>query len=130
MRARCFDPSREDYKRYGAVGITVCQEWLDFNNFLNDMGLRPEGTSIDRIDNSKGYFKENCRWSTYTQQSENRTNARKYLFEGEMKSVAEISEITGLKRETIYARLNTYKWRTEFLASPPDKRRKKFRRSG
>jgi hypothetical protein len=71
MITRCTNPNSKDYEHYSALG--VCFEWLTFDNFLADMGERPsENHSIDRIDNSLGYFKDNCRWATPTQQSQNR----------------------------------------------------------
>lgn len=72
MIRRCEDPSHKDYPNYGAKGIKVCAEWKDFRFFLKDMGERPTGMTLDRIDNSKGYFKENCRWATRKQQTDNR----------------------------------------------------------
>lgn len=64
MLSRCGCESQSSYASYGAKGISVCKEWrVSFENFLQDMGLRPEGTSLDRIDPLKGYYKENCEWS-------------------------------------------------------------------
>ena len=71
MRQRCNDPNCAAYKRYGARGIKVCDEWATFKKFLKDMGERPPNTTLDRIDGGKGYFKDNCRWATQEQQNNN-----------------------------------------------------------
>jgi hypothetical protein len=73
MKQRCYNPKNWAYKYYGARGITVCDEWKNsFLTFASDMGERPEGMSIDRIDNDKGYSKLNCKWSTKKEQIDNR----------------------------------------------------------
>lgn len=71
MIQRCCNPNNTNYEKYGEIGITVCPEWKDFINFYKDMGDRPEGLSLDRKDNTKGYYKENCRWATQQEQSFN-----------------------------------------------------------
>lgn len=74
MKARCYNPKSISFKWYGQRGVTVCDRWRDsFSNFLEDMGERPEGKTLDRIDFNKGYSKENCRWATPQEQ---RTNQR------------------------------------------------------
>jgi hypothetical protein len=72
MMRRCYESAAESYSRYGGAGIEVCPSWHAFENFFADMGIRPEGTTLDRKDGSKNYEPENCRWSTPEQQAQNR----------------------------------------------------------
>src|SRR5580765_3716647 len=72
MIQRCTNPNTISYKNYGARGITVCKRWLKFENFLADMGDRPVGKTLDRIDNDRGYFLTNCRWATWSEQMKNK----------------------------------------------------------
>ena len=71
MRSRCNNSHKKKFEYWGGRGITVCPEWDSFETFLRDMGERPEGKTIDRIDNDKGYCKENCRWATAKEQRAN-----------------------------------------------------------
>jgi len=74
MKQRCSNPNNKVYKYYMERGIDFCERWRKFENFLEDMGPRPEGKTLDRIDNDKGYSIENCRWATH---SEQRINQRR-----------------------------------------------------
>jgi predicted XRE-type DNA-binding protein len=76
MRYRCTNPVSKDWKKYGGRGVTVSERWDDFTNFLADMGERPTGMTIDRIDNSGNYEPDNCRWATPSQQQQNRAATR------------------------------------------------------
>ncbi len=72
MKGRCLNPNNPRYKDYGGRGITVCNHWLKFENFYQDMGNRPVNKTLDRIKNNLGYYKKNCKWSTPKEQANNR----------------------------------------------------------
>ncbi|MDU6817820.1 MAG: AP2 domain-containing protein [Leclercia adecarboxylata] len=83
MLQRCENTKNDRYHDYGGRGITVCERWHNFSDFYADMGVRPEGATLDRINNSLGYSPENCRWSTSSEQQSNRRkckgSASKYI---------------------------------------------------
>ena len=73
MRQRCYDPRTHGFKYYGGSGVTVCERWMRFDNFLADMGRKPSGKTLDRFpDRSGNYCSSNCRWATWRQQAINR----------------------------------------------------------
>lgn len=76
MKQRCNYSKHVGYKNYGGRGIKVCKRWAKFENFYKDMGERPEGTTIDRIDNDGDYKTSNCRWATRKEQSLNKSNSK------------------------------------------------------
>lgn len=77
MKRRCNTPDPRNRKWYFDKGIKYCDRWSDFTNFLKDMGERPEGMTLDRIDSDKDYSPDNCRWATAKQQIANRSNMKK-----------------------------------------------------
>lgn len=90
MLQRATDPKSKDYHRYGAVGIGLDEAWwVEFSEFLKDMGEAPEGLTLDRIDNTKGYSATNCRWATPSQQQDNRSNSRKVEYQGREQTLRE-----------------------------------------
>lgn len=105
MVSRCTSPADSGYSNYGGRGILVCERWLDFRSFLEDMGERPPNTSLDRKENSKGYSKENCRWATPKQQGRNRSDNRWVTIGNRTLCVAEWLEVTGLSRTRFLTRI-------------------------
>lgn len=105
MKRRCLNATAKDYYRYGGRGITVCNRWLNFENFYADMGDRPENTSIDRIDNNGNYEPGNCRWSTPKEQQDNTSKTLTFDINGSVvRSAVSASEVTGLNAKTIESR--------------------------
>lgn len=111
---RCCNPKSGNYSMYGAKGITMCERWRSsFENFLEDMGDRPTGTSIDRIDVYGNYEPSNCRWSDAKTQARNRSNNVRYEYDGKNLTLAEWSEITGIRSDTLNRRIKRQGWSVE-----------------
>lgn len=106
MHNRCGNPNAKAYPRYGGRGITVCAEWASFRKFLADMGEKPEGCSLDRKNNDKGYSKANCRWATDIEQNRNRGQFNRLLrYKGVQKCAAAWASAAGISRELFHWRL-------------------------
>src|SRR5262245_32616498 len=93
MKRRCLTPTHPDWPNYGGRGITVCDRWRVYEQFLADVGRCPPGHSLDRIDNDAGYELGNVRWATPTQQTLNRRVCRRWTVEGKRISIAQMAHI-------------------------------------
>ena len=114
MRARCLDDNTSYYNNYGARGISICEEWLgSFDTFLADMGTRPDGHSLDRIDNSEGYSPGNCRWATRKEQQNNTRRNVLVVYGGRTQNIKQWSEELGINYRTLYQRIRCYGWSVE-----------------
>lgn len=108
MMDRCYLPTSEAYKRYGGRGISVASEWHNFENFYCDMGDKPEGMSLERIDNNGNYCKDNVVWATAKQQCNNRRSNVILEHNGKKQTMQQWCDELGLKIGTVWARLNVY----------------------
>ncbi len=120
MVTRCTNISVKSYADYGARGISVYASWLLFENFLADMGEKPAGATLERIDNEKGYEPDNCKWATKTEQARN-TRANKFVeYKGQRMTQIEFSETIGQKQSTVSYRMREG-WTPEQIANIPAK---------
>jgi len=100
MKCRCKNPKHSKCsKTY--ENISYCKEWEDFRNFLNDMGVRPEGTTLDRIDPNGNYEPSNCRWADKYLQANNKTTTKYFIYNGENLTLSQISRKYGISRSNL-----------------------------
>lgn len=108
MKQRCFNPNNQKHKSYGGRGITICDEWMNYENFkiwALATGYA-EHLTLDRIDTDGNYNPWNCRWVNQKVQQNNRRNNRRIIYKGKSYTLAELSDLTGIKSATIALRLN------------------------
>jgi hypothetical protein len=105
MRDRCRNPNSSHYRYYGGRGITVCTRWSKFRSFVEDMGLRPDGMTLDRIDVNGDYDPSNCRWASKEEQARNSNQCIYLERNGVRMTVAEWTRLVGLSHAAIYNRL-------------------------
>ena len=122
MLQRCNNTKNPDYSRYGGRGITVCERWTKFENFYADMSDRPEGRTLDRINNEGNYEFDNCRWATASEQNDNRRNT--VFINGE--PLAVVARRHGMSPKVLYNRYVTLGWTLERSLNTPVGRRKKL----
>lgn len=119
MRQRCYDKNTRNYHRYGGRGITVCDRWRhSFNNFYADMGKRPEGYSIDRIDNDRGYSPDNCRWISSKENCRNQERSRMITWRAKTQCLSAWAEELGIPMKTLHFRL-TKGWAVDKALATP-----------
>lgn len=119
MRNRCSDPKNKRWSRYGGRGISVCERWQSFENFLADMGEATAGLTLERIRVNEGYSADNCKWATHKEQANNMTNNRRLAFDGENLTIAEWNERIGISYTALYQRINSSKWSVEKALTEP-----------
>jgi hypothetical protein len=124
MKQRCLNPNEPRYYDYGGRGIKVCDEWLTFEGFYADMGERPEGTTIDRIDVNGDYEKSNCRWATRVVQDSNRRVTVNLTYKGLTLSAAEWNTKMGFNNNVVSSRIKMG-WSVEKTMETPHKPHKK-----
>lgn len=128
MKDRCCNSNSKYWDRYGAKGIFVCSDWVNsfekFQKWSMENGYE-ETLTIDRIENNKGYSPDNCRWATYKEQENNRSNNRLLEYNGETHTISEWQEITGINQRLISQRIY-YGWNTERTLTQKPRRRAKL----
>ena len=117
MKQRCSDPSIPNWHNYGGRGIKVCKRWLDFRNFLADMGEKPVGLTLERNDNERGYSPSNCRWATYKEQHRNSRQTHKITYKGKTLCVTDWAILLHIDRNVLFNRLRRG-WTIDRLFAP------------
>ena len=105
MRQRCKNPHNKDYHHYGGRGISVCERWESFHNFIADMGSRPDGFSLDRIDNDGDYRATNCRWANQYEQVNNSRHNHFLEYRGKRLTLSQWASFLDLPASTVRCRV-------------------------
>lgn len=125
MKKRCYREEDISYHNYGGRGIYVCDRWKNsFENFLEDMGIRPDGRELDRIDVNGGYSKENCRWATKKENSSNKRNSFFITHESITKTLAQWAKEKNMYPSTLQRRILSG-WPIEHCLNKPSRETKK-----
>jgi hypothetical protein len=127
MRQRCLNPKNKGFNRYGGRGITICQEWEDYEKFHDwaySHGYESHLT-LERRNNNGPYSPDNCRWATQKEQSNNTRRNRHISFRGKIKTLSQWGEITGLGSDVIRCRIDRYGWSIEKALTTPSKKEMK-----
>jgi len=125
MLSRCQCQTNPNFPRYGGRGISICDRWKDFNNFLEDMGERPEGMTLDRIDVNGNYEPSNCRWATPQEQALNRRSNVLLTLNGKTQTLSQWSAEIKIDSRTIKSRILRGWTEHDALTKPPRKSQKR-----
>lgn len=123
MKRRCYVEHSENYKSYGGRGIKVCEKWQKFSGFLEDMGVRPDGMTLDRIDVNGNYEASNCRWATSKQQADNKTNTRYFVYKNETYRLTDFAKICNINLSTLSSRYCRKSLTDKYIQNALDKAR-------
>ena len=126
IRQRCTNPNNPNYKNYGGRGIRLCERWTTFANFIEDVGPRPPGRTLDRSDNERGYEPGNVRWATKHVQTRNSRRNRLLTFEGKTRCLSDWATEKGIDRQTLSLRLDRLGWSVEKALTTKRPRRADF----
>lgn len=126
MRYRCCKPTKSNYEFYGGRGIKVCERWMTFENFYEDMGDPPPGCTLDRIDTDGHYEPGNCRWATRKEQANNTRRNVLLTLAGRTQTLTQWSEEVGLKVGTLWSRVFIKKWSVEKSLTVPGTHKKQL----
>ena len=119
MIQRCTNPRRPYFKRYGGRGIRVCDRWMTFTNFLTDMGERPKGLTLERINNDGHYELSNCCWASRSRQNRNTSQTVMVTINGVTKSMQDWCDVQGMSVETVRSRHKKQGWSWERAITTP-----------
>lgn len=118
MRARCLYSKSKEFHNYGGRGITICERWNFFPNFVEDMGTRPAGYQIERINNDGNYEPSNCKWATPSEQSNNRRVCHHLSFDGKRMTLTQWAKTLNVSKHLIMGRIRRG-WKTEDILTKP-----------
>ena len=125
MKQRCLNTNAPDYPSYGGRGISICRSWvISFNNFLEDMGERPENMTLDRKNVNGNYEPINCRWATRSEQQRNKTNSLLIEWEGITQGAADWADLVQLPSKIICERIRSG-WSPKEALTKPNRKAKK-----
>lgn len=124
MKNRCLNPNASHYEYYGGRGIKICEGWLTFSVFMEDMGLRPEGKELDRIDWNGDYCPENCRWATRIEQMNNCRRNYFINFDDKRLTISQWARVYEMDPTALYWRVVTARWPIEKALKTPSRKRK------